>query len=447
MKISFVSLGCDKNLVDSEMMTGELARAGYEFTDDETQADIVVVNTCCFISDAKEESIQTLLELGELRKQGKLKILAACGCLAERYKDEILKEIPEIDVCVGTLAIDRIVEAIDGALKGTCSCIYEDIDRTPPVGLKRIVTTGGHYAYLKIAEGCDKHCTYCVIPSVRGRFRSIPMEELIRQAGELSSFGVKELILVAQETTLYGIDIYGRKSLHILINELSKIEGIHWIRLLYCYPEEIYDELIECIAGNPKVCHYLDMPIQHISDNILNKMGRQTTEARLRQNISKLRERIPDIALRTSLICGFPGEGEADFEKLYRFVNEMEFDRLGCFTYSKEENTPAAEMPGQIEEEEKQRRKNELMELQQAVSYEKSERFKGKRLDVIIEGKLSGEDTYVCRTYRDAPDVDGYLFLNTDKSFMSGDFARVIVTGFNEYDLTGELYDENESAE
>lgn len=442
MKIMFVSLGCDKNLVDSEMMLGQLLEKGYEFTDEETEADIVVVNTCCFINDAKEESINTLLEMAELRKSGRLKALVAAGCLAERYKEEIQEEIPQVDAILGTMAIDAVVEALDEVLAGVGKNHYKDINAAPVYGKKRVVTTGGHYAYLKIAEGCDKHCTYCIIPKVRGKFRSVPMESLIREAGELAENGVKELILVAQETTLYGQDLYGKKSLPKLLHELAKIPGIYWIRILYCYPEEIDDELIAAIKSEDKVCKYLDIPIQHAADSILKRMGRRTTKADLQNIIGKLRKEIPDICLRTTLISGFPGETQADHEEMYNFVDEMEFDRLGVFTYSQEEDTPAATMPDQVEEEVKAVRQAELMELQQEIAFEKAGTMVGRVLTVMVEGKVADEDAYVARTYRDAPGVDGYLFINTTANLMTGDFVKVQVTDSNEYDLIGEIYHE-----
>lgn len=442
MKILFVSLGCDKNLVDTEMMLGQLLQKGYEFTDDETEADIVVVNTCCFIGDAKEESINVLLEMAELRKSGQLKALVAAGCLAQRYKEEIQTEIPEVDAVVGTTAIDAIVEAIDEVLKGFAKNHYADLDAKPLTGVRRVMTTGGHFAYLKIAEGCNKYCTYCIIPKVRGNFRSVPMENLVAEAKELADKGVKELILVAQETTLYGVDLYGEKSLPKLLHELGQIPGIFWIRILYCYPEEITDELIEAIKTEPKVCHYLDIPVQHASDNVLKRMGRRTNQAQLREMVEKLRTEIPDICLRTTLITGFPGETEDDHEELLQFVDELEFDRLGVFTYSQEEDTPAATMPDQIEEEVKLERQAEIMELQQAIAFEKAEEMVGKVLTVMIEGKIAEEDAYVARTYRDAPNVDGYLFVNTSANLMTGDLVKVLVTDSNEYDLIGELYHE-----
>lgn len=441
MKILFVSLGCDKNLVDSEMMLGMLEERGFAFALDEEEADIVVVNTCCFIGDAKEESINTLLQMGELRESGRIKGLIAAGCLAQRYREEIQREIPQVDAIVGTTVIEEIVSAVEEVLTGHGRNHYKDINAEPAAGHRRVVTTGGHFAYLKIAEGCDKHCTYCIIPRVRGSFRSVPMEKLVAEARQLAESGVKELILVAQETTLYGVDLYGKKTLPRLLHELAQLDGIRWIRILYCYPEEITEELIQTIALEPKVCHYLDIPIQHASDAILKRMGRRTNQKELRNMIAKLRSQIPDICLRTTLISGFPGETQEDFEELYRFVNEMEFDRLGVFAYSQEEDTPAAEFPDQVEESVKEARREELMELQQEIAFEKAERMAGRTLTVMIEGKLADEDAYVARTYADAPNVDGYLFVNTSAELMTGDFVRVSVTGSNEYDLIGEIVD------
>lgn len=442
MRIHFISLGCDKNLVDSEMMLGTLAQKGYSFTDDEMQADIIVINTCCFINDAKEESINTILEMAELRKSGQVKALLVAGCLAQRYKEEIQEEIPEVDAILGTMNIDIVAEAIEEVLAGNAKNHISDCNSAVVYGKKRAVSTGGHFAYLKIAEGCDKHCTYCIIPKVRGNFRSVPMEALLEEAKELAEGGVKELILVAQETTLYGKDLYGKKSLPKLLHELAKIPGIYWIRILYCYPEEIDDELIEAIKTEEKVCHYLDLPIQHASDNILKRMGRRTNQEELREIIEKLREEIPDICLRTTLISGFPGETEEDHEELLAFVDEMEFDRLGVFTYSPEEDTPAAIMENQIDEEIKEERRDEIMELQQEIAFEMAENMTGKVVMAMIEGKIAEDDAYVARTYKDAPNVDGYLFINSEESLMTGDFVKVRITGSNEYDLIGEIYHE-----
>lgn len=442
MKILFVSLGCDKNLVDSEVMLGVLAKKGYSFTDDETEADIVVINTCCFINDAKEESVNTILEMAELKKEGKIKALIVTGCLAQRYQKEIRKEIEEVDAVVGTAAIDKIADVLEEALKGDGKEHILPLDIRPSGNRKRIVTTGGHYAYLKIAEGCDKCCTYCIIPKVRGKYRSIPMEELTAEAEKLTESGVKELILVAQETTLYGSDLYGEKKLPELLRRLCRIPGLYWIRILYCYPEEITQELIQVMKEEKKICHYLDLPVQHGSDRILKRMGRRTDRAEISSIVKRLRENIPDICLRTTLITGFPGETEEDHEELMEFVDEMEFDRLGVFTYSQEEDTPAALMPEQVKESVKEKRKNEIMELQQEIAYELAEGMTGKILYAMIEGKVAQEDVYVARTYKDAPNVDGYLFINTDRQLMSGDFVKVRITGSHEYDLIGEICDE-----
>ncbi len=440
MNILFISLGCDKNLVDSEVMLGLLAEKGYQIIDDETQADVIVVNTCCFINDAKEESIQTILEMENLRTEGRLKALVVTGCLAQRYKQEIMDEIPAVDAVLGTTAYDKIVETIEEILKNKGHLLeLEDVDSLPVVESKRMVTTGGHYAYLKIAEGCDKHCTYCIIPKVRGNYRSVPMERLLKEAGELAEQGVKELILVAQETTLYGKDLYGEKSLHKLLKKLCEISGIQWIRVLYCYPEEIYDELITTIKEEPKICHYLDLPIQHANDTILKRMGRRTSKQQLIDIVCKLREEIPDIALRTTLITGFPGETKEQHQELLEFVDEMEFDRLGVFTYSPEEDTPAAAMADQIEESVKEDRQADIMELQQEIAFDKAEDMIGREVLVMVEGKVADENAYVGRTYKDAPNVDGMIFIHTDVELMSGDFAKVRVTGAAEYDLIGEL--------
>lgn len=442
MKILFVSLGCDKNLVDSEVMLGLLSERGYGFTDDEAEADIIIVNTCCFIGDAKEESVNTILEMAEYRKEGSCKALIVTGCMAQRYKQEIIDEIPEVDAVLGTTTYDSIAEAIDHALGGDHMLRCEDIDRLVLTDAKRMLTTGGHYAHLKIAEGCNKHCTYCIIPKLRGAYRSFPMERLIKEAEELAEQGVKELILVAQETTLYGVDLYGEKSLHKLLKELCGIKGIRWIRIQYCYPEEIYEELIQTIKEEPKVCNYLDLPIQHASDRILKQMGRRTSQQDIRNIVAKLRAEIPDICLRTTLISGFPGEMQEDHEELMAFVDELEFDRLGVFAYSPEEDTPAAKMPEQIPEEVKEARRDEIMELQQEISFEKAEDMIGKELWCMVEGKVADEYAYVARTYKDAPGIDGYIFIQTLEDLVSGDFVKVHVTGADEYDLIGEIADE-----
>ena len=442
MKILFISLGCDKNLADSEEMLGLLTAGGHEITDDETQADAIVINTCCFIKDAKEESVETILEMAEYKKTGSCHALIVTGCMAQRYQKEIIEEVPEVDAVLGTTSYGDIVKALEEAVAGNHFEEFRDIDYLPDTGSKRVLTTGGHFGYLKIAEGCDKHCTYCIIPKLRGKFRSVPMERLIAQAEDMAEQGVKELILVAQETTVYGKDLYGKKSLHILLKKLCEIRGIRWIRILYCYPEEIYDELIETIRDEKKICHYLDIPIQHASDRILKRMGRRTSKQELIDIVGKLRKEIPDIVLRTTLITGFPGETEEDHEILMQFVDDMEFDRLGVFTYSPEENTPAAEMADQVPEEVKEERRDELMELQQEISYDRGQDRIGQELLVMIEGKVADESAYIGRTYGDAPKVDGYIFVQTGELLMTGDFAKVRVTGALEYDLIGVLSDE-----
>lgn len=443
MKLLCVSLGCDKNLVDTEMMLGLLNKDGYTFTDDEYEADVIVINTCCFIGDAKEESVNTILEMAQRKIDAKCKALIVTGCLAQRYKQEIIDEIPEVDGILGTSTYDEISHVLTEALGGKEHVQrFHELDELPEVETERILTTGGHYAFLKIAEGCDKHCTYCIIPSLRGNYRSVPMERLIKEAERLAERGVKELILVAQETTLYGMDLYGGKSLPKLLKSLCRISGIQWIRIQYCYPEEITDELIQTIKEEEKICKYLDLPIQHASDRILKRMGRRTTKAQLQEIVEKLRREIPEIALRTTLISGFPGETPEDHEELMEFVDEMEFQRLGVFAYSAEEDTPAAEFPDQVLQEVKEERRDAIMELQQEISYDFSKSMIGKTLEVMIEGKVADENAYVGRTYMDGPGVDGMIFVQTAEELMSGDFARVRVTGAMEYDLIGELEDE-----
>ena len=452
IKLFCVSLGCDKNLVDTEKMLGVAGGLGVSFTDDETEADAILINTCCFIGDAKEESVNTILDMARYKEEGKCRALIVAGCLAQRYKQEIIDEIPEVDAILGTTSYEEIGNVLtrlfgeNGEEKKAehISC-FHDLKELPTQAEKRVMTTGGHYAFLKIAEGCDKRCTYCIIPYLRGPYRSVPMEQLLAEARELADNGVRELILVAQETTLYGKDLYGEKSLPKLLHELAQIPGIYWIRIQYCYPEEITDELIQTIKSEEKVCHYLDIPIQHASDRILRRMGRRTHKAELNERISALRREIPDIALRTTFICGFPGETQEDHEELMEFVDEMEFERVGVFTYSAEEDTPAYSYPDQILEEVKEERRADVMELQQEIAFEHCENMVGKVLDVMIEGKVADEPAYVGRTYMDAPNVDGLIFVNADEMLMSGDFVRVKVTGASEYDLIGEVY--HESAE
>lgn len=433
MKVLLISLGCDKNLVDSEVMLGLLNKAGHQITNDETEADVVVVNTCAFIKDAKEESINTIIEMGELKKTGKLKKLIVAGCLSQRYKDEIMTELPEIDVIIGATNFDKIVEAI-----GTDEeAIVDDIDYTPAPVRERIVTTTASMAYLKIAEGCNKMCTYCIIPHIRGRYRSVPMDSLLDSARRLADDGIKELVLVAQETTLYGTDLYGENRLPELLTKLSDIDGIEWIRLLYCYPEEITDDLIEMMAANPKICHYIDIPIQHSENAILKRMGRRTSREDIVELVGRLRSAMPDIAIRTTLISGFPGETQEQHNGLVDFVDQCEFDRLGVFTYSPEEGTTAASYPDQVDEAVAEKWRDEIMELQQEISYEKNQEFVGTVMKVLIEGYLSDDDVYVGRTYRDAPGVDGIVFVSAPYELMSGTYVDVKITEGNEYDLTG----------
>lgn len=439
MKVLVVSLGCDKNLVDTEFMIGALRDAGHTFTDSEEEADAIIINSCCFINDAKEESVNTILDMADYRDAGSCRALIVTGCLAERYRAEIMREIPQVDAVLGTNSYEEIVAALDAAQQGGRYESYLPLEGIPHHKARRSLTTGGHFAHLKIAEGCNKRCTYCIIPYIRGNYRSVPMEELVAQAEELAAKGVKELILVAQETTLYGVDLYGEKSLHVLLDKLNAVHGIRWIRILYCYPEEIYDGLIASIKRNEKVCHYLDMPIQHINDTMLRRMGRRTTRAELEKILSHLREEIPDIALRTTLIAGFPGETQEVHEELMCFLNEAEFERLGAFTYSREEGTPAAEFPDQVPEDQKEQWRDEIMELQEEIIFDKNIEMKGRELWVMVEGRVEEENAYVARTYRDAPEIDGYLFINTDEPLMSGDFVKVRVVQAYEYDLIGEI--------
>ena len=448
MKILFVSLGCDKNRVDTEVMLGMLHSRGYDFTDDESEAEAAVVNTCCFINDAKQESIDAILELAELRKAGQLKALIVTGCLAQRYKEEIQDEIPEVDEILGVTSSDKIIEAIDETLARNTifshKNYFDDINKKPVGGMDRIITTGGLFNYLKIAEGCDKHCTYCIIPKVRGNYRSVPMEQLLEDANKLAEKGVSELLIVAQETTLYGTDLYGEKKLPELLHKLCEIEGFKWIRVLYCYPEEITDELIQTIKSEPKICNYLDIPIQSGSDKILKKMGRRTSNAEIRELVGKLRKEIPDICIRTTLISGFPGETAEDHNETIALVRDLRFDRLGVFIYSQEEDTPAATMPDQVSERVKTTRRNKLMKLQQEIAFEAANEMVGRDVDAVIEGRITDSDdddglSYVARTYKDAPDIDGYLFVTgVQRELMTGDYIKVHITGSNEYDLIGE---------
>jgi len=438
MKVCLISLGCDKNLVDSEMMLGFLNRGNVSFTDQYDEADAVIVNTCCFILDAKKESVSTILDMAEKKKAGTIKALIITGCMAERYRDEIMKEIPEVDAVVGTSGYDRIEEVLKKAMHGKKVSEFEDLDRLPAVSEKRMLSTLGWYAYLKIAEGCDKHCTYCIIPSLRGNYRSYPEKVLLDQAEQLSKAGVKELILVAQETTVYGKDFDGKKHLPELLRKLCRIDGIEWIRILYCYPEEITEELIGTIRDEKKICHYLDIPIQHASDDILKRMGRRTNCSDLTEIITAIRKEIPDIALRTTLISGFPGETDKDHKKLLSFVRKMKFTRLGVFPYSAEEGTPAAKFPGQIPQRVKKARMNEIMALQKKISASRMHGMIGRKLEVLVEGYMPDDGVYAGRTYMDAPDVDGYIFFKGSREYHSGELVNVLVTDASEYDLKGE---------
>lgn len=426
------------------MMITSLREQGFRLVNEETEAEVIVVNTCCFIGDAKEESINTLLEMASYKETAKCKLLVAAGCLAQRYHKEIQTEIPEVDIIVGTMGYENLAETIRGELKEHQGVVetLQNIDYLPTPLTNRDSMSGGYYAYLKIAEGCDKCCTYCVIPKVRGHYRSVPMENLLAQAEHLVQNGAKELILVAQETTLYGVDLYGHKSLPELLEKLSELEELKWIRILYCYPEEITKELVHAIKTLPKVCHYLDIPIQHGSDGILKRMGRRTNSKELRDMVHYLRQEIPDIALRTTLITGFPGESEQDFEQLKEFVEELRFDRLGVFTYSREEDTPAAAMEEQVPEEVAEKRRDEIMQIQQKIAFEKTSAQIGRALEVMVEGALPEDGVYITRTYMDAPEVDGYVFVATDWNLMSGDFLNVKITGADEYDLIGEVIEE-----
>ncbi|MCR5581408.1 MAG: 30S ribosomal protein S12 methylthiotransferase RimO [Pseudobutyrivibrio sp.] len=440
MNVLFVSLGCDKNLVDSEHMLGDLIDEGFTICDDEADADIIVVNTCSFIADAMEESIQNIIDLGSYKETGKLKRLIVTGCLAQRFTDEILEQLPEVDAVIGTNSYDEIVSAIRSVLSNSNDkpVIKKDLVGIPRNG-RRVLTTGGHYAYLKIAEGCNKRCTYCIIPYIRGNYRSVPMDEILTEAEELVKGGVKEIILVAQETTVYGIDIYQKKALPELLHKLCALDGLEWVRILYAYPEEITDELIECMASEPKICHYIDMPIQHCNDELLRRMGRKTNKADIMNIAARLREAMPDISLRTTLICGFPGETEEMHEELIQFIKDMSFDRLGAFAYSREDGTVAATWDNQVDEDLKLKWQDEVMSCQRDISLDNNKGYIGRDLKVFIEGKLPEDGVFIGRTYRDTPSVDGFIFVNSDVELVSGQFVDVTVTGFDEYDLIGDV--------
>ncbi len=435
-KVSLVSLGCSKNLVDAEEMMGILESAGFELVADEEDAEIMIVNTCAFIDDAKQESIDCIMELIEYKKKDPNRILIVTGCMSQRYKEELIKEIPEIDIVIGTNEYDKIAGIIkmhtSDKTEIYCSDEYMSCEKLP-----RVVTTPDYMAYLKIAEGCDNHCTYCVIPSIRGKYRSRTIEDIVAEAKTLAEKGVKELIVIAQDTTRYGMDIYGEYRLPQLLDELCLIEGIRWIRIHYCYPELVTDELIDTIARQDKVCNYLDIPIQHCNDRILKLMGRRTNKAEILSTIKKLRERIPDVIIRTSLIAGFPTETDEEFDELREFVTEIEFDRLGVFAYSQEEGTAAALLDGQIDEDEKKNRQEVIMIDQAAVSEELNSKKVGKTFEVLVEGYDNLIKQYYGRTYGDSEEIDGKVFFTSDTNCESGDFVNVRITDYMEYDLYG----------
>ncbi|MBR4014644.1 MAG: 30S ribosomal protein S12 methylthiotransferase RimO [Anaerotignum sp.] len=448
--VAFTSLGCDKNRVDSEVMLGILAKNGFRAVAEEAEADIIVVNTCCFIKDALEESIETILEMAKYKTEGKCKGLIVAGCLGQRYEKEFFDELPEVDAIIGTAAYESVAEVAAEILAGKEKMKYlEDIHRPmkDENGKLRVLSTAPYYAYLKISEGCDNHCTYCVIPKMRGRHRSRTLESLVEEAEILAKQGVKELVLVAQDTSIYGRDLYGQPMLHVLLERLNAIEGIQWIRLLYCYPETLTEEAIQAMASCEKVCHYIDMPIQHGNDGVLKRMGRKSSQELIRQKVARLREAMPDIAIRTTLIVGFPGETEEEFADLTDFVREMQFDRLGVFSYSREEGTPAAIMEQQIDEELKEERRALIMDLQKSISAALCEKEVGAVKEVLIEGKLPEEDIYCGRTCYDAPDIDGLVFVSAEEEVYSGDFVTVKIREAGDYDLMGDVVYGNESAE
>ena len=445
-KISFVSLGCDKNLIDSEIMLGLIDEEGYEITYDDSEADIIIINSCGFIMDANQEAIDKVLEMADYKKEGKCRALIVTGCMAQRYKDEIFESLPEVDAVVGTGDFENIGAVIKRLLEGEKQVeLVTDKEHllNPDNSYKRIITTTGGFSYLKIAEGCDNHCTYCTIPSLRGHYRSRTIESLVKEANILADKGVRELILIAQDTSLYGQDLYGRKALPELLRELSKIEDIKWLRILYCYPENITDELIEEMASNEKVLHYLDMPIQHSENRILKLMGRRSTREGLISIIEKMRSKMPDMCIRTTLITGFPTETEEEFKAQCDFIKEVGFDRLGVFTYSQEEGTPAARMDGQIDEEVKAERKDYILQLQRSISASICEKYVGKTLEVIVEGKIDGEEEniYCGRSYRDCYEIDGFVFFKSDEELLAGDFYNIKITEAGDYDLIGERID------
>lgn len=448
--VAFTSLGCDKNRVDSEVMLGILCKNGYRIVIDEKEADIIVINTCCFIKDALEESIETILEMAEYKKTGRCKGLIVAGCLGQRYEKEIFQEMPEVDAVIGTASYESVAKIIERILNGENN-IKELVDINTAMiesnAKNRMISTANYYAYLKISEGCDNHCTYCVIPQIRGRHRSRTIESLVEETEILAKQGVKEIVIVAQDSSIYGRDLYGESKLHILLEKLCEVEGIEWIRLLYCYPETLTEQTIQVMAKQPKICHYIDLPIQHGSDTVLKRMGRKSTQSILKQKITELRQAMPDIAIRTTFIVGFPNETEQEFQELIDFIKEIRFDKLGVFTYSQEEGTPAASMENQIEEDVKQKRKDIAMEVQKAISAQHCESQIGSIKQVIVEGKLPEQDIYCGRTMKDAPDIDGLVFFSSKQELISGDFVKVFIKQASDYDLIGELFYADESGE
>jgi ribosomal protein S12 methylthiotransferase len=438
IKVGFVSLGCPKNLMNTERMLALLAAEGFEIVAEDVEADVMVINTCAFIESAKTEAIDSILDIAWLKEHHTLKGIVVAGCLPQRYGDEILKELPEVNCIIGTGSVEKICEAVRAAYHGTSYRAFDDID-TAPFGGERVVTTPEHFAYLQISEGCDNCCTYCVIPSIRGKFRSRPMSDLVEEATELAELGIKELCLIAQDTTRYGEDLYGTYALDSLIAELSQIEGIEWIRLLYCYPDRITDGLIEEIANNPKVVKYIDMPIQHINDDILKRMNRRSNKAQIMEVIQKLRSRVPGIILRSTVIVGFPGETAAQFEELRNFLKEIRFERLGVFSYSREEGTPAYDFPGQVSEKTKEKRNDILMEQQERIHNECNEAFLGQTLQVICEGYDQVSESFFGRSYADAYDIDGKIFFSASKNVREGQFVNVLITEVMDYDLVGKV--------
>lgn len=443
--IYMASLGCDKNTADSEKMLSILSHRGYMLVNAPEEADAAVVNTCCFIQSATEESIQQLLDLAEYKKD-RLQYLIAVGCMAERFKDDMKKNLPEVDALIGTAGLGQIADVLDDLRGGKKDVdVFEDINKKfedqGPV--ERVITEHPYMEYLKIAEGCDKRCTYCAIPYFKGKYRSVPMERILLEARGLVRNGVKELILVAQETTCYGVDLYGEKRLPQLLQALGRIEGLEWIRLLYCYPEAIDDELIAEMASNPKVLHYVDMPIQHTEDSVLKRMGRRIDHKGIIDVVAKMRAVMPDIAIRSTIITGFPGETQEDHANLMETLASLKLDHVGAFTYSREEGTPAFDFPDQVEEEMKESYRDDIMELQAEISNEHNENLVGKELDVLIEGYLPDDGVYMGRTYRDAPEVDSFVWVKADRELMSGSIVPVQITDHNEYDLFADLVEED----